>query len=172
MWGIYDKQTIDPSLKESNETEVDISSTTYRTPKPCCCSKLLFHNHPFSQGSDNPTFILSALAVFLASSENATFTLGMLSRRMHPCGFSGRNRIGSLGGRRSRGDGIVSDTLYLDTEHVSHPQNGAWPLGEIVASVRANGIGIGIGTETENVGWSESGAVRHQNYLSPPSKVR
>jgi hypothetical protein len=72
-----------------------------------------------------PALRLTALAFFLASRENAMLTDGILNRRIEPLGFSGRRRIGGSGGRRSRSDGDASVTLYLLTEHVSQPQNGA-----------------------------------------------
>lgn len=89
------------------------------------CSKLRFRSRPFSDGRGSPALRVSALAFFFASRENDTLTEGILNRRIQPFGFSGRRRIGGSGGRRSWGDGDVSDTLYLLTEHESQPQNGA-----------------------------------------------
>jgi hypothetical protein len=65
------------------------------------CSKLPFLRLPLSAGDDKPNFKLVALAFFFASNENAAPTAGILNRRIHPFGFSGRSKIGGSGGRKS-----------------------------------------------------------------------
>ena len=75
-----------------------------------------------------PPAMPPGLTPFFESAEIAPLMTGMLSRRIHPpFGFSGRSWIGASGGRMSRGDGAgMSRALYLDAEHASQPQYGAW----------------------------------------------
>lgn len=68
--------------------------------------------------------------LFFESNENAfPTTTGMLSRRIHPLGFSGRSLIGVSGGRASwaevAGLSLLFALLYCTTEHARQPQNGA-----------------------------------------------
>lgn len=87
------------------------------------CSKLFFIRPSSAAG------VLNEELDFFESKENA-FPTGMLRRRIHPLGFSGRRVMGGSGGRRSWGDGVLR-IRYLAAEQVAHPQKSAWPDDDV-----------------------------------------